>query len=322
MKNSLVKSLNIFFVFLLTIFIGTILTACLYVVDMSCKALVVGQTAKFFNFSYFVSGILLMLPIVCMCSGFFMCAYLIKHAESEKLPIIFYYVIYISTWLFLIPVFMFARKSYVQEHNFVQENANLSAGYFREQDDYIFYFSNVDENSADGLLIDLSDKNSSGNKDVYTFSNLKLSQKDGFKDSLIENDVKIPVLLQKIISGFKNLMICAENFRAKGYFSWLCFASLGLALASLAGLRNISNWKLLNLITEIFFIVVILIFNFMILSGKLFASFNQEFNGFFKFLPSGASAFLIITNLLCFIIFLVIGIIVGFVKNKNPKETQ
>ncbi len=318
MKNSLVKSLNIFFVFLLTILIGTILTACLYVVDMSCKALVVGQSAKFFNFSYFVSGILLMLPIVCMCSGFFMCAYLIKHAESEKLPIIFYYIIYISTWLFLIPFLMFVRKSYVQEHNFVQENINLSSGYFRNQDDYVFYFSNVNDDFADGLLIDLSGKD----KDVYTFSNLKISQKDGFKDSLIENDVKIPILLQKIINGFENLMLRAENFRAKGYFSWLCFASLGLALASLAGLRNISNWKLLNLITEIFFVVAILIFNYMILSEKLFASFNQEVNNFFKFLPNGASAFLIITNLLCFIIFFVIGIIVGFAKNKTSKESQ
>lgn len=318
MKSSLVKSFNVFIVFLLTILFGTILVACLYVVNMSCRSLVVGQTAGFFDFSYFVGGILLMLPVVCMCTGFFMWAYLIKHAESEKLPITFYYIIYIATWLFLIPFLMFVRKTYFQSQaqNFVQKEINLSSGYFRTQDDFVFYFSDVDEDSADGLIIDLSGKD----KDVYTFNNVKLSQKEGFKDPLIENDVKIPILLEKIINGFRNLMFYAENFRAKGYFSWLCFASIGLALASLAGLRNISNWKLLNFISEIFFMIGILIFNFMILSGKLFANFNQEVNEFFKFLPDGASAFLIIMNILCFIIFFMTGIIVGSVKSKNSKK--
>ena len=314
MKDSLRRSLGVFFVFLFTILAGTIALTLLFVLYETCMNLVAGQGAGVFDFSYFLKGLFISLPIILILSGFAMCCYLIKRGVNSKIPLIVYYVLYLAVWFAFMPLIFFASSKFNLQEKILQKNINISSGYFREKSGYVFYYSNVDENNfADGLVIDLSGKN----QDVYTFKNLELNEEnEEFKDSLIEKNIKLPFGIQFITENLRSLLRYALDAMNSGWKTWLCFASLGIALASLVGVRNFSKWKLLNLLLEILFFSSLLIFNLFVYSRKIFFEIDRNFTSVLKFLPEGSSALLLCVNFLFFIVFLLLGIFLG-IKNRK-----
>ena len=314
MKDSVHRSLGVFFVFLFTILAGTIVLTLFFVLYETCMNLVAGEGAQFFDFSYFFKGFFISLPIILILSGFSMCCYLIKRGGDSKIPLIVYYVLYLAAWFAFIPLVFYTASKFNLQEKVLQKNVNISSGYFREKDGYIFYYSNVDENNfADGLVINLNGEN----QDVYTFKNLELNKEGGeFKDSLIEENIKLPLIVHFVTEGFAAVLRYVLAAMNCGWKTWLCFASVGLALASLAGVRKFSKWKLLNLMLETLFFCAILTFNIFVLSGRIFFDFNRNFTSALKFLPEGSSALLLCVNLLCFIAFLLLGIFSG-IKNRK-----
>lgn len=235
--------LIIYYAFL-TVFLCAAL-ATVYMIYTLCVNLVAGQSPSF-NAELFVQGIYIFLPLVLIFQAMFMTFYLIRHPTQSVLPLIVYVLIYVSSWLFLIPGAAKANAAVSADSPIQEISDKPSAGYFRKSGSQIFYYSSIKENgSANGLCVDTQ---KAGNN-VYTFSNLQLSKKrTTFTDSLIQSTIEMPDSLSIIINYVTELSViltkCAG--RTKGY--WLCFATLALPLLGVIAFRNFSQWRLVNIV--------------------------------------------------------------------------
>ena len=172
--------------------------------------------------------------------------YMIRHPSSPLLSVAVYFVIGISVWIFLVPQALRIEQMGLFKSLNVRTESRLTEGYFRPSQYGVFYYSKISpQNIAQGVYIDIT--GSSGSKgQVSLFLNLQLAPtgNEFFADPLFASSAKITVIIEHIITFAK--AIRTEAFKAvkKGFFYYLSFASLGLALLSLIGVKSMSSWKL------------------------------------------------------------------------------
>ncbi len=312
-KESSIKiSLRLIFLYLFIIVFGTCLCAFIYSLYSLCTNLVAGEKLPFFSLPYFMSGILIFLPFVLILSGLFMCFYLIRHPVKSGLPVLTYGALYMAAWIFLMPLnFNYLQKMVQGKATVEKSSQKLSEGYFRQgKSGNIFYYTDVTrDNLGDGVCIDMG----SPDKEVYTFSGVDLSSSklsgDVFSDVLIQETVDMPKTMSVLAKWFSTFMNIAKTAFSGGFFSWLCFASISLALVSVVGLARLSRWRLKNALWVVIASLGIIVLNVLIYTNTFFEPVSAFLEGAVSKIPQVKNPLVVLVNFVIFILFIIIGLV-------------
>ena len=273
------SSLFLLIVFTIICIAVTLFCAFAYVLVDGCAHMAAGTSLSIFSLDVFLNGIIICFPFTAAFSCMGMIFYMIRHPSSPLLSVAVYFVIGISVWIFLVPQALRIEQMGLFKSLNVRTESRLTEGYFRPSQYGVFYYSKISpQNIAEGVYIDIT--GSSGSKgQVSPFSNLQLAPtgNEFFADPLFASSAKITVIIEHIITFAK--AIRTEAFKAvkKGFFYYLSFASLGLALLSLIGVKSMSSWKLLNLSFVIILYVVICRINLLVYTSPVFKSLLSFF---------------------------------------------
>lgn len=273
-----------------------------------CQNLVAGQTSTF-SVGLFVKGLLLSAPIIVELSGLFLIFYLIRHPSDSYLPLITYLILGVLAWFVIVPSLFKIQNAFVSSEALQEPRNKISAGYFRNIEDHVVFFSRVtDEGVADGIVLDVG----VDGKNLFTFKDAHtITREEGFQDSIISDSVSANFFMQHIINGITNLESLQALTIALGYLHWITVASLGLALLSIVGLRNISEWRLLDVLIVFIAYMLVLIINITLnLEGFALAKVAFKINTIFKALSFLTNPTQVILNLAFSIIMLVSGILI------------
>lgn len=234
------SALYLFLVYLSICVLGTALCAAIFMLCSDLTLCVVGQSYSIFSLSFFVKGIFYSFPAVCAFSHFSMVFYGIRHKLNKIITLVMFLVLGILSWAFLIPYSLNNSVRYTDLFNEVSEPKPLTEGFFRKERNEIYYYSNINENTADGFMIDR-------NGVSKVFMNEKIVKTpSAYADSLVQNEVEIPLIVSTPLKVYETLIISTkENFVAGGekLFIYITFA---LAMLSVLGFQAISGWRLLN----------------------------------------------------------------------------
>lgn len=313
--KSFVKMSGAFF---LICSVGTFLVACLYMIYSACTVLIAGDALDIFSKGFFIKGFVSTLPVCIAISNILLALFLIRHPSDNILPLITYIFIGLLSWLVLLPLTNKLNLFVEEKFSDAQSVHSVSEKYFRKQDDKIIYFTSINESSADGVVIDLN----AHDNGVYSFTDTPfLKTESDFSDSLIEETVSVPGYSKIFIRHALLLIRVGQDFLAKGYIAWLWFASFGLALISLLGLRRLSSWRLINVFLILFFAIVLFEFNasyYCELEFQKRILFMEQWFFKFYFIPNPSAFFI---NILSSIIFTAVGIICHLIRTPRKPKT-
>lgn len=260
MKGAGLKtSLKMIISYFLICTVGTILLACLYMIYSSCTLLIAGDAFNVFSRNLFFSGLVKALPICIAVSSIFLALYLIRHPSEVLVPLITYLILGFVSWFILLPlttVFSAKMKPFTVIEN---DERPVSENYFRESNDQIVYISSYNANGyVDGTVVELSPTE----RGVFSFTDIPLAERTSeFSDSLIERTVTVPDICSVFVKGINVLFNTGTEYWSRGFIYWICFASVGIALLSLLGLKRMSSWRLINVFSIMAMAVIIFIAN-------------------------------------------------------------
>ncbi len=235
-------------VYVSVVLVGTLGGAFLYMLCMNLTRLVVGASLPFFSADFFLRGIFLLMPLMGMLACVLMILYEIRHSSGNFVKTIAFLIFGLFTWLFLIPL---SLKCF-SVHEDMREDKNLakmlSPEFFRREYRGIYYYSRIlPDLTADGLYINLEGINGEqGRVTVLKKSGIHAFSDSDFADPLIEDGIKMPVVLKAPLEVYDGLYRRAKTLFDMGYIYYLLFASAGLAFIGICGLRFCSTWRLLN----------------------------------------------------------------------------
>ena len=261
--------LSTFGIFLLVILLGTILGLCCFLLQVYSSMLIVGQSVNFIPEKLPMICLFYSIIVSCVCSCVLFVLYTIRHPE-KTIPRTFAYVtVLLLSWLIIMPSCLHGFKS-VSE-NFVFEKSSMpSSKYFRPDGEGIFFYSSVndDKATANGIYIDIAGfaKSKTG---VVKLDNISVDKSSSFpySDLLIKNSLKIPEFIIPAANAGEILFKKAMSYFNDGIFSWLEFATMGLAFLSLIGLKKTFHWRLMNCIFVFLGFVGILAINTFYFTG-------------------------------------------------------
>lgn len=302
--------LKLILAYILIVLVGTSACAVLYMIYTACSSIVAGEGLSALSFSLFLRGVILVGPVTLMLGGVFMCFYIIRHRLHKAVYISIYFVLGLVSWLVLVPVCM---NLYASAQNSLQqptEKRHLSPGYFRTDGTKILFYSAVRENNiADGLCIDTAAR-ADNETNVYTFKNVKAADSyTGFADPLIQKNVRMPRAME-LVTGTFGIFIaeCHAAYEA-GYLTWICYATMGLAMLAAVFLTDISKWRLVNVIIIAGNIITVFAVNITVAGGMLLQNADSFLKNSLGFMPKNSSPVQLIFNITYFILILIIGII-------------
>lgn len=266
----------IVFVFvILTIATAFVSTVAISLIHLSFS-MVAGESLSFINFALFFQVLIKVLPfsLVFACLGLIF--YFIRHPNISILSTLFYFIIGFSIWLFAIPWMLsmqLAQKPLVSEY----EARRLSEGFFRETKSSVDYIARFfPEGGAEGVRIDTS---ISGHiESVFFDEDVQVPEQAFYADPLFEKTIDLPPVLEVLKTFFYFARTEVIKSLARGYLSYLMFASFGLALLSIFFVRNINSWKLINVSLVVALFVSICKINREVFSAVLF----DKMIGFFQ----------------------------------------
>lgn len=298
---------------------GITLSACVYSIYSLCTNMVAGEAVKLFNLGCFVRGVYYFTPAVILFSGVIMCFYMIRHPVRSALPMITYAVLYLAAWAVLMPLNFKLLGNLPESAVAAEASSGLSDGYFRSgENGSVYYYSNVSKtNVADGLCIAPGLDHS-----VYTFSDMQLPEKTGFSDPLIQTTVDMPYVMGVVIRWFATLLTIAQRAFSEGFFSWLCFSSLALALISVAGLHHASKWRLVNALSVVLATLAILVVNILGYTKSFLDGARNWVNGFFSSVPQIKNPMVVLFNVVLGLLFLVFGLVLHLRHQKERRESE
>lgn len=317
MKPAIKHALMVAFTFFVLSIVATLLSAMLFMVYMLCTHVVSGQSITSFDSVLFVEGMLSSAPFVMLASAMFMILYMIRHPYTHWLPLTVYAVLYTVAWLLFIPA-VFSLENHFDEQGIVSnvEYGHLSPDYFRNSDGLVFYYSQVQkDNLANGVCIDLTDSYGK----VYSFSNVRLPGSNGdFIDSLVKSAVGMSPVMSAIMKCLENLADVARLSILGGYLRWITFATIGLALMSVVGLRRVSRWRLVNVAFVVAFSVFIFVFNVFCYTSSPISGAVSFMNGYLSKVFPMANPFAFLCNIVLAFALGLTGLLIDIIH--GPEE--
>ncbi|MCR5495049.1 MAG: hypothetical protein K6F15_05375 [Treponema sp.] len=272
-------------------------------------------------------GLFETLPLVFLFIAMFVIFYKIRHKSSPLSSFITYSLLIAFTWFALFPLSIVMQDKVYSMLTPIEklENKNqLSGGYFRNINGKIYYFvSDSRDDIADVFcFFDYSRPTSMVERDFIRIGNNSgFSETFGdFHDPIIKDTA--PSIPYNLDEAFKTIKENAKNAWLNGIIAWLCFSSMGFALASLYCFIRISSWKLLNCYWVAFFTGLVIWFNYYYFQDA-FSFVRQVLTNLFHdgghltfFLERQISLPLTCINLIFAIIMTSVGIIKATAKRR------
>lgn len=324
--------------YVLTVLLGSLAAALVYMVCCDLTVLVAGEKLVFFCGDFFFRGIFASFPLVVCIALFLVVFYGIRHLKKNLWIMCTYVLLCALSWLLLIPLMFNLEQAYKEKYSTEYEISNLSPGFFRKDSGGIFYFSRVsDDGKADGLFIDLSGITGEAGT-VSRFSGMKtLSDEKEFKsefaDSVIRDSTKLPFAVSAPLNVYLILLEKARTAWAGGCARYVMFLAFALALSASASLQYVSTWRLVNGLISVLAGAAVCVFNYAYYLGFVFktaaVSWDAYFssiavgkNGFWESLLSSGGILLAVVNLAFFVILLASGIFLYIFKGKKMIKKQ
>ena len=313
-EASIKTSLRILLLYVLVLVLGTVVCAAIYTVYSLCKNMIAGGGLHVFNLSYFLAGVNMFAPLVVVASGIIMIMYIIRYSIRNILPFGVFIIAYVAVWVFLLPLNYSVVANITKTNPPADGDKTLSSDYFRTgTDGDVFYYSSIEnENVADGICIDKTEGV------TYTFSGVTIPRNEGFSDSLIHKSIGMPTLIDGSLSWVKMFFNISRQAWKSGFLAWLCFASIGLALASVAGLTFVSRWRLVNVLSSCIVTVGIVFLNILAYTKSFMDPAKAFLEGAMANVPI-KNPLIVLMNVLIFVIFSLLGFIV---RQKRRKEER
>ncbi len=244
-------------VFFLSCFIGTLLSAVIFMFCANITLMVAGQKNSLISSVLFIKGFFVTFPLVCVISSILLVFYSIRHSYRKNLTFCMYAICVLLSWTVLMPVVFAGRTRLGTDNVIVASPYNLSADYFREDAAGIYYYSRVFRNNeVDGLYIDkLGSTGRPGKVSILKEQPADLAITGPYRDIIIRDSVQMSPLLKLPIEIYVILyekgMLCIKS----GYLHWLIYASIALCFIAAFAFINFSSWNLLNIFSIILSIV-------------------------------------------------------------------
>ena len=306
------KALRLVLTYFLFLIIGTAVGMFFYYVYLHLQSSVAGQQAALF----IKEDVLRVLFYVLGCLLLFICPVMVYVRISNKGGIahfITFILLSCVTWAVLIPLHEHFENKVL--YNIKDSSKTLSGGYFRENGDKVYYFTddyNVNPYlDTTAVVIDTSPEGTVEIQKIKPSRDFIL-----FRDSAPYSDILLKKTFnesdrQSIIS-FSLIMDHAAVAFSKGWTFWLGFLSLGLLMMSLYGAADLFRWRLLNSSFLMLFTFGIFTLNTMYYHPVI-TSFRRQYinnKGFFIFLGKYMDdPLLVLANVTLSLVFIIIGIV-------------
>ena len=252
----------VFFVIFLVLLLGTAFFAML---AENCAHMKVGIKSSFFNWSFFLHCAIRYLPWCAIISLMMLILYIIKHKFTVPQFVIPYFIIALLLWMLVIPGCAFWYENIQNIFPIsIPDTQNLSAGYFREDKEYLTFVTGKEEDDGEIWRRKvISEQSTTGTPaDSENAENAYISAKPmQFADSLIENAVSMPVWWSFAHEKCILLKEVCRSALANGYFAYILFATMGFALSSVIFMCRFSSWRLVNALCVIILSAIIIIAN-------------------------------------------------------------
>lgn len=300
---------------------GALACAALYMIYCDCTYLIAGTKIPLASQYFFLRGFFLASPVCAALAPYFMILYMIRHVEKFFLPLIIFVALSVVSFLLLIPSLLNLGSYY--DTAFVPEKVSeqLTPGYFRSQDSSVFYYTSVhDDGTADGLQIATRGIESTLNAiTVFERQPLQKFNSEPFADILIAQSMPTSPLLNVLFVKICEFVQQAFKILQTGYFNWICFCSMGLALITSAAFIRATYWRLLNVLLVCIGNCAIFVFNYLCHCTQSLASLGSFIHNlpFSSAVPYPVPFF---GNVLIAIVFAVLGIIMFSVHRKVFEE--
>ncbi len=318
--NKMKTAVSFIFSFIMMCLVGTVFTALIFMAGKNLMYLVAGQPLSFFSLDFFLQGLFVMFPLICVIAQLLLILYIIRHPAGQILPFIMFTIISFCSWVILIPCDMQLADSYIKKSAVEEKPAPpMTPGYFREEVGGVYYYTRLLENgNADGVLLDVNDRYGSRKGGVYKFYDQKTANASAvpYADVLVKKAVEPSGMISYPMKVYNTLIDTAMKSWKSGFSTWLAFASLGLAFYALYGLQFASSWRLLNSFLILLFGNGISYLNYLIYIEKFFPEFVLAVTEKVSFI-SGPNPFIVLVNLVLFIIFAVYGVVMRIYRLKK-----
>ena len=254
-----------FFTFCL---LGTLAGAVFCMLCMDLTQFVIGSKLSLFSLEFFLKGIYLSFPLVAIISLLLLVMYQIRHPVQKLQSFCTYLVLNVLVWTVLIPLVL--QLSLRTDIRPPAAAASVSPGYFRTENDMVHYWSKFSyDGKGEGVAIDLYGLAGSPGTMIPLHDASKPEQKTpaNFADSLVLSAIDMPLCVSVPMNAYLHLLYTARDSLARSYLSWLTFASLGLALASVYAICFLSSWRLLDAFIVIIAGVGVALLNYAFSAG-------------------------------------------------------
>ncbi len=306
------KAFRLVLTYFLFLILGTAVGMFFYYVYLHLQGSVAGQQAEFFR----KEDLLRVLFYVLGCLLLLVCPVMVYARISNKGGIahfITFILLSCATWGVLIPLLGHYEGKIL--YNTKDSSKMLSGGYFRENGDKVYYFTDdYNKNPYKDTTAIVIDTTPEGTVEIETIK----PSRDFilFRDSAPYSDILLKNTFgesekQSIIS-FSLIMDHARIAFAKSWTFWLGFLSLGLLFISLYGAADLFRWRLLN--SGFLMITTFAIFcaNTMYYHPMV-TSFRRQYinnKSFFIFLGKYIDdPLLVLVNVTFSLVFIIIGIV-------------
>lgn len=251
-------------IYLASMFVGTIVFATLFMFSCNLNMFVTGLSVSIFSLHFFMTGVLLSIPLVCILIQILLILYIIRHPKSQVISLIIYSVFGLISWLVIIPMDLKLVSRYESDAISSRIEAS-STGIFRKEANGVYYYTRIEEDgTADGLFLDTTGYLGQEGAVVPLFDiPVKNESAFPYSDILIKNSLQPPVLVTYPLSIYNALLTAAQYSSSLGILAWLAFASMGLALLAVYGIQFMSSWKLANVTFVICSAFAILFINYL-----------------------------------------------------------
>lgn len=308
---------------------STIIGLFIYNQFFNSICLVAGKHFPFTR-DIFINGLFKTLPVIYMLIPFFLVLYKIRHKSASVATFITYCVLLMFTWYFLFPMTLTLQNKATENLPTVEEirdNQNLSGEYFRKANDSIYYFTK-DSDTKNAFVFELLQPK---NPELFA-EEKKLDISNGsdfhtsslpFRDPVLKDSMSgTPYGLITIFSFIK--MRALEAWK-NGYISWVCFTSLGIALASIYSFIKFSTWRMVNAYLSLAVSTVVIWFNYFYFTNPCSGLRNFLHSLFYDgnklnfFVKRNIDFPLTLINLLIAILLTTIGVVIAVLRKQEEE---